>query len=113
MPALIRAAAIHPPPERGRGILAYNRLKAWKSLVRRISIAPAKISALPAVTYTGKAFRPAVSAELMIDGKTVSLKQGRDYTISYSGNKNPGKARVTISIYKPLSKKVTVKVKVR
>jgi len=30
MPALIRAAAIHtaihPPPERGRGILAYNRL---------------------------------------------------------------------------------------
>ena len=27
MPALIRAAAIHPPPERGRGILAYNRLK--------------------------------------------------------------------------------------
>jgi len=36
MPALIRAAAIHPPPERGRGILAYNRLKYGR--VRKLMI---------------------------------------------------------------------------
>lgn len=44
------------------------------------------------VTYTGKARKPAVKVKFL--GTT--LKKGRDYTVTYSKNINPGKAVVTI-----------------
>lgn len=44
-------------------------------------------------TYTGKALKPAVTVK---DGSTV-LKDGTDYKVSYSDNKNIGQAKVTIT----------------
>lgn len=46
-----------------------------------------------AYTYSGKAKRPAVT--VTFDGK--KLKAGSDYTVSYSANKNVGKAKVTVT----------------
>ena len=43
-------------------------------------------------TYTGKALKPAVTVKY--DGKT--LKNGKDYTVSYKNNKKPGLATVTV-----------------
>lgn len=43
--------------------------------------------------YTGSAIKPAVSVKLSYD---TPLKQGKDYTVSYSNNVNAGKATVTI-----------------
>ncbi|WP_295999660.1 BspA family leucine-rich repeat surface protein [uncultured Adlercreutzia sp.] len=43
--------------------------------------------------YTGSAIKPAVSVKLSYD---TPLKQGKDYTVSYSSNVNAGKATVTI-----------------
>jgi hypothetical protein len=44
-------------------------------------------------TYTGKEKKPAVT---VMDGSKV-LKKGTDYTVIYSGNKNPGSANVTVT----------------
>ena len=44
-------------------------------------------------TYTGKALTPSVTVK---DGSTV-LKEGTDYKVSYSNNKNVGQAEVTIT----------------
>lgn len=44
-------------------------------------------------TYTGKALKPAVTVKY--DGKT--LKNGKDYTVSYKNNKKPGLATVTVN----------------
>lgn len=46
-----------------------------------------------AYTYSGKAKRPAVTVKF--DGK--KLKAGSDYTVSYSANKNVGKAKVVVT----------------
>ena len=43
-------------------------------------------------TYTGKALKPALPVKY--DGKT--LKNGKDYTVSYKNNKKPGLATVTV-----------------
>lgn len=42
--------------------------------------------------FTGKALKPAVTVKY--EGK--ALKNGRDYTVSYKNNKNPGTATVTV-----------------
>lgn len=52
----------------------------------------ATIAAIPAQIFTGKEIKPAVSVTI---GKR-ALKSGRDYTVSYSDNKKPGKATITI-----------------
>lgn len=46
-----------------------------------------------AVTYNGKAQKPAVT--VTYSGK--NLKSGKDYTVSYKNNKNAGKATVTVT----------------
>ena len=44
-------------------------------------------------SYTGKALKPKVTVTL--GGR--KLAQGKDYTVKYASNKNPGKARVTVT----------------
>ena len=56
------------------------------------SIAKAKVSAISAKPYTGKAIRP--KPRVTLGGRT--LKAGRDYTLSYAGNTRPGTATVTV-----------------
>lgn len=57
------------------------------------SISKTTISGIKTKTYTGKAITQAVTVK---DGSKV-LKAGTDYTVSYKGNKNAGKASVIIT----------------
>ncbi len=59
---------------------------------RKKSIAKAKVSAIKARTYTGKAIRPKPTVSL---GST-KLVAGTDYTLSYANNTNAGTATITI-----------------
>ena len=52
-----------------------------------------KISKISAKTYTGKKVKPSVTVKV---GDT-TLKNGTDYTLSYSGNTEPGTATVTVA----------------
>ena len=52
----------------------------------------AKISGIKTKSYTGKAIKQSI--KVTYNGKT--LKNGKDYTISYSNNKKVGTAKVTI-----------------
>ena len=49
------------------------------------------------VPYTGKALKPTVIAKITLNGKTVTLKAGTDYTVKYSNNMKPGTATATIT----------------
>ena len=53
----------------------------------------ATVAAIKAVTYTGKALKPAVTVTL----GDATLKAGTDYTVAYSNNTNAGQATVTIT----------------
>lgn len=56
------------------------------------SIADAKVSLVATQAFTGEKIKPKV--KVTYHGK--ALKRGRDYTLSYSDNVRPGKAKVTI-----------------
>ena len=56
-------------------------------------ISTCTVSGLSAKAYTGKAITPAITVK---DGSTV-LKNGTDYTVSYSNNTKAGKATLTIT----------------
>ena len=60
--------------------------------ITKASIANAKVSGLKTMTFAHKALKPAFTVKC--NGK--KLKKGRDYTVKYSRNTNPGKAKVTI-----------------
>ena len=49
------------------------------------------------VPYTGKALKPTVTVKMKLNGKTVTLRAGTDYTVKYSNNKKPGTATVIIT----------------
>ncbi len=55
------------------------------------SISKASVSYTSTYTYTGKAIKPKVTVKL--NGKTLNAK---NYSVSYSDNKAPGKAKITI-----------------
>ncbi len=93
-----------------------NALGAVKALISgkglyeatHTAISSAKVASITAKVYTGKQIKP--SPKITLNGKT--LKRGTDYTLSYSNNKKPGKATITIKAigaYKG-SKKVTFKI---
>ena len=82
--------------EKGMNAAASARNKASMDL--SFAINPAVISSgdvadISAQTYKGKAVKPAVTVK--VAGKT--LKAGRDYTLSYSGNDAQGRAAVTVT----------------
>lgn len=57
------------------------------------NISNAKISSIKNQAYTGKAIKPAVTVKYGYE----TLENGIDYTVSYSNNKNTGKATVKIN----------------
>ena len=61
--------------------------------ISKRSVTTLSYGGLSARTYTGKAIKPSISVKY---GKT-TLKNGRDYTISYGKNISPGKGSVKIS----------------
>lgn len=82
-----------------------------KSAPKSISSATISLAA-NTYTYNGKAKRPEVRS-VVLEGKT--LTAGKDYTVSYKNNINPGKAAVTITgtgdYTGSVSKKFTIKEK--
>lgn len=73
---------------------AANNGIAFKTIPIRITAASVSASTY---TYSGKAYKPAVKiTDLSNSWDFYTLKAGRDYTVSYSGNVNVGKATVTI-----------------
>ena len=46
--------------------------------------------------YTGKALKPGVTVKIKVDGKTVTLVNGTDYTVTYANNVKVGTATVTV-----------------
>ena len=84
-------------------VMMANGLQA-DAAVKKKSLSKAKITlSKSSYTYDGKAKKPKVTVKL---GKK-KLKNKKDYTIKYSGNKNAGKAKVTIKAKK--GKKVKYK----
>ena len=47
-------------------------------------------------SYTGKALKPGETVRASVNGKTVTLKKGRDYLITYHNNTNAGTATVNV-----------------
>lgn len=60
---------------------------------KRFKISDTTISSIKNQTYTGSSIYPSFTVK---DGK-INLVNGRDYTVSYSNNKNTGKAKITIT----------------
>ena len=61
------------------------------------SIKTATVTLPGSVSYTGKAVKPAPKITMLINKKTVTLRNKVDYKVSYKNNTNPGKATVTIT----------------
>ena len=60
---------------------------------KKLSHSVCTVSAIPNQTYTGSEIRPAFTASW----NQTDLKQGTDFTVSYSNNINAGTARVTLA----------------
>lgn len=69
----------------------------------RTSIQDADISYKTTYTYTGKTIQPKVT--IIYSGET--LLKGRDYKITYSNNKKPGKGKITITGLNEYEGKIT------
>ncbi len=61
-----------------------------------ISLSDAVIKGAKATEFTGYAITPTLTVTLKQNGKTITLKEGRDYEVSYRNNINPGTATITI-----------------
>ena len=47
--------------------------------------------------YTGEYIKPVVTVKVVINGKTVTLTNWKDYKVTYSNFKNPGVATITVT----------------
>jgi len=54
-------------------------------------------ASIPAQTYTGSAFTPAITVKHSVTSSTRTLRPDTDYTVAYSGNTNAGTATITIT----------------
>lgn len=71
----------------------YKGNKTAEFTINRCSLSKATIAAIPNQIYTGKSITPGVSVTL--SNRTLALN--RDFKISYSNNKKPGKATIKIT----------------
>ena len=77
----------------GKGNYTGSIKKAFK--ITKASVAKAKVTGISKrYKYTGKAIKPAVKTVKL---GNVTLKKGRDYTVSYKNNKKAGTATVIIT----------------
>ena len=73
----------------------------FKGTVRQtFTITPVKLTSAKleytSKAYTGKALKPAATVKAKVNGQTVTLAKGTDYTVTYKNNVNAGKATVTV-----------------
>ncbi len=76
----------------------YHFLCEWETS-DRLDLEDASITLSPQeYTYNGFARKPSVTVEFLNEnGKFKTLKKNTDYTVSYSDNKRPGEATVTVT----------------
>ena len=77
----------------GTGFFKGTIKKTFK--ITRVELASAKLEYTKAA-WTGKALKPAVTVKAKVNGKTVTLKAGTDYTVTYKNNVKKGTATVTV-----------------
>ncbi|MBQ6662164.1 MAG: cell wall-binding repeat-containing protein, partial [Firmicutes bacterium] len=84
---------------KGKGDYAGSIKKTFKILPVDLAKTATKtaLSGLTARTYTGAALKPALTVKATVGGKTVTLKKGTDYTVTYKNNTKAGKATVTVT----------------
>ena len=78
----------------GKGDYTGKRYRTFKITAR--SIAKAKVTGIKSKVYTGAKRTQAPVVKLAIGSKTVKLKKGTDYTLSYRNNIKKGTATVVI-----------------
>lgn len=83
--------ASQEPATTDSGIAAYS---AKKAVPQEPALQNVSVIGLKNQTYTGKALTPKVKVKDTVTGKT--LKQGKDYTISYENNVNAGTATLVV-----------------
>ncbi len=70
------------------------------TLTKTFTIKPVKIASVTlekaSMPYTGKAVKPDMTVKATVNGKTVTLKGTRDYTVTYKNNVKAGKATLTV-----------------
>ena len=81
---------------KGKGNYSGTMTCTFKINALKLTSATATLSDTT-LTYTGKALKPKPTVTMKVDGKTVTLKSGTDYTVKYSNNKKVGTATVTIT----------------
>ena len=69
----------------------------FKAAPGKINLSSCIIDTKNSCTYTGKALKPAVSVTYGYANARTTLKEGTDYTVAYSNNKNVGTAKVKIT----------------
>ena len=73
----------------------------------------AAVLAFTKTAWTGKAIRPEVIVKAKVNGKTVTLTQGTDFTVTYKNNVNKGTATVIVkgkgNFRGTVTKKFTIK----
>jgi len=69
-----------------------------KLTVNAVNVDVLTIEPVPATTYTGGDIEPAITVKHPVEGSTRTLAEGKDYTLSYSNNKDVGTtATITIT----------------
>ena len=78
-----------------KGIGKYADTQYVEWTIKPVKIASATLKS-KSLVYSGKNRTTAVTVKAKVAGKTVTLKKGTDYTVTYSNNKNVGKATAKI-----------------
>ena len=76
---------------KGSKVVYFTINKAKAQSVFKVSLSTTKY------TYNGKAKKPGVKVTAKVNGKTVTLKNKRDYTVSYKNNTAAGTASVVVT----------------
>lgn len=69
----------------------------FKAAPGKINLSSCGATVKQSCTYTGKVLKPAVSVTYGYANAMTTLKEGTDYTVTYSNNKNVGTAKVKIT----------------
>lgn len=81
-----------------KGIGVYKGTKKLTFKIKPISISGFAASInQDTFTYTGKYIKPVVKVKGKVAGKSVTLKKTKDYKVSLSNYKNPGKATIVVT----------------
>ena len=79
----------------GRG--QYTGSKSINFTIRPVDLSKATVTiGQPSFGYTGEYIKPVVTVKVVINGKTVTLTNWKDYKVEYKNFKNPGVATITV-----------------